>query len=187
MPDRSPHADRPDIVTERLRLRRPNGGDVEAIVRGVGNWEVARRLARVPHPYGAADATFFLDHVVPAEWVWAITIGDRDVMVGAVGLTPEGRDTAELGYWLARDHWGCGIASEAAAAVVAYGFDVLGFDHLTSGFFDDNPASGRVLARLGFVETGRTRRACLAVGAELPSVRMRLLARERPSLPVGEA
>jgi len=166
---------RPDLVTERLSLRRPDDRDVDAIVSIVGDWDVARRLARVPHPYEAADARFFLDQVVPAEWVWAITLRGSDTLVGAVGLTPEeGADTAELGYWLSPAHWGRGITTEAARAVLSFGFEVLGLPVVTSGYFEDNPASGQVLRKLGFVEVGRTLRPCLAAGGEVPSVRMEL-------------
>ena len=67
---------------------------------------------------------FFLDHVVPAEWVWAITLRGSDTLLGAIGLTPEeGVAAAELGYWLSPAHWGNGITTEAARAVVAFGFE----------------------------------------------------------------
>lgn len=166
---------RPEIITERLLLRRPNEGDVGAIVSIVGDWDVARRLARVPHPYGHADAAFFLEQIVPSEWVWAITLQGSDTLVGAIGLTPEeDANTAELGYWLSPAHWGRGIATEAARSVVSYGFVTLGIPCITSGYFEENPGSGRVLEKLGFVETGRTQRPCLAAGNDLPSVEMRL-------------
>lgn len=168
-------SERPELVTERLVLRRPNDGDVDAIVSIVGNWEVARRLARVPHPYGLADARFFLERVVPAEWVWAVTLQGSDELMGAIGLTPEeGMDTAELGYWLSPGHWGRGITTEAARAVVSFGFNTLGLPCVTSGYFEDNPPSGRVLEKLGFIESGRAMRPCLAVGGDVPSVRMQL-------------
>jgi RimJ/RimL family protein N-acetyltransferase len=123
MNDRPSLNDRPKLVTERLSLRPPEDGDVDAIVSIVGHWNVARRLARVPHPYGPADARFFLEQVVPAEWVWAVTLGGSDRLVGAIGLTPEeSADTAELGYWLSPPHWGQGISTEAARAVVSFGF-----------------------------------------------------------------
>ena len=170
---------RPDLDTTRLSLRRPTEGDVEAIVSIVGNWEVARRLARVPHPYGPDDARFFLERVVPAEWVWAITLRGKDRLIGAVGLTPD-KDTAELGYWLSPAHWGRGIATEAAQAVMDFGFEHVGLARLTSGYFEDNPASGRVLAKLGFVETDRLMRPCLSVGGEVPSVRMMLEPQSSP-------
>lgn len=167
--------ERPDLATERLVLRRPNDGDLNAIVGIVGNWEVARRLARVPHPYGPDDARFFLDQIVPAEWVWAITLRGSDGLIGAVGLTPESdAETAELGYWLSPAHWGRGITTEAARTVILFGFENVGYPSLTSGYFEDNPASGQVLRKLGFVENGRAMRPCLAAGGEVPSVRMKL-------------
>jgi RimJ/RimL family protein N-acetyltransferase len=170
---------RADLDTPRLSLRRPAKRDIEAIVSIVGDRDVAHRLARVPHPYGPDDARFFLDQVVPAEWVWAITLRGENRLIGAVGLTPE-KDTAELGYWLSPAHWGRGIATEAAQAVVGFGFERLGLARLTSGYFENNPASGRVLAKLGFVETDRVLRSCMAVGGNMPSVRMVL---EPPSSP----
>lgn len=175
MIDNSTLSNRPELVTERLLLRRPNEGDMSAIVNIVGDWEVARRLARIPHPYGPADAKFFLEQIVPGEWVWAVTTHGSDDLVGAVGLTPEEDTyTAELGYWLSRSHWGQGIMSEAARTVVSYGFDRLNLPYITSGYFEENPASGRVLEKLGFVEIGRAMRSCLAVGRDVPSVEMRL-------------
>jgi RimJ/RimL family protein N-acetyltransferase len=168
--------ERPDLMTKRLTLRRPNEDDVDAIVSVVGNWEVARRLARVPHPYSSADAHFFLEQVVPAEWVWAMTLHGSDLLLGAIGLTPEDdADTVELGYWLSPAHWGSGITTEAARAVVSFGFESLGLPVIMSGYFEDNPASGRVLQKLGFVEVSQTMRPCLAVGGEVKSIRMELL------------
>lgn len=167
--------ERPELATDRLLLRRPNDGDADAIVHIVGDWEVARRLARVPHPYGPADAAFFLERVVPAEWVWAITLEGLDELMGVVGLTPEeGKDTAELGYWLSRAQWDRGIATEAGKAVVSYGFRTLDLAYITSGYFEENPASGRVLEKLGFVETGRAMRPCLAAGKDMPSIEVHL-------------
>jgi RimJ/RimL family protein N-acetyltransferase len=168
-------SERPKLVTERLSMRRPNDGDVGAIVSIVGDWEVASRLARVPHPYSPTDARFFLDQVVPAEWVWAVTLKGSNELVGTIGLTPEkSTDTAELGYWLSPRLWSQGITTEAARAVVSFGFETLGLPCLTSGYFENNRASGRVLEKLGFFETGRVMRPCLAAGGEVRSVRMQL-------------
>lgn len=175
-----PSFDRPMLFTDRLVLRRPHANDAAAIVAIVGDRDVARRLARVPHPYGPADAAFFLDHVAPGEWVWAITLRGDDRLIGVVGLTPGAdTDTAELGYWLSPACWGKGIVTEAARAVVAHGFTTLGLGGLTSGHFADNPASGRVLEKLGFVVTGRAMRPCLAAGTTVPVTEMHLRPAER--------
>lgn len=167
--------DRPTIVTARLSLRRPDERDIGAIVGIVADWEVARRLARVPHPYGITDAEFFMEEVVPKEWVWAITLDGSDELVGAIGLTPEDDDVADLGYWLSRDHWGRGLMTEAAGAIVLHGFHHLGLRRITSAYFEDNHVSGQVLRKLGFSETGRTMRPCLALACNQPSVELVLL------------
>jgi RimJ/RimL family protein N-acetyltransferase len=165
--------DRPTLETERLILRRPDAADIEAIVTIAGDWEIARRLARIPHPYGEEDARFFLDRVVPNEWVWAVTLRGTGELVGMVGLTPgPSEDTAELGYYVDRWHWGLGIATEAARSVVNYGIQVLGLRRITSGYFLDNPLSGRVLSKLGFVQAGHGERPCLATGATVQSAEM---------------
>lgn len=166
---------RPTLVTERLVLRRPVAADAAAIVAIVGDIEVSRYLARVPHPYTAQDAAFFLDQIAPNEWVWAITLRDHDELIGMVGLTPEeGRETAELGYWLAKPYWGQGIASEAARRIVEFGFAELGLPCITSGYFTGNPASGAVLLKLGFVEIGETMRSHLAEGKDMAAKDLRL-------------
>jgi [ribosomal protein S5]-alanine N-acetyltransferase len=167
--------DRPVLQTKRLTLPRPDAGDVGSIIAIAGDWEVARRLARVPHPYGETDALFFLDKVVPNEWVWAITLRGSSELVGMVGLTPDqSQDTAELGYYVDRGHWGLGIATEAARSVVEYGIHNLRLRRITSGYFLDNPSSGRVLSKLGFVQTGHAERPCLATGASAQSIEMHL-------------
>ena len=126
--DRPPVSYRPALKTRRLFLRRPDLSDRDSIVSIVGDWNVARNLSRVPHPYGPTDAGFFLEEIVPNEWAWAITISGSRELVGAIGLTPDtNANTAELGYWLSPSLSNKGIVTEAARAVVAFGFDTLRF------------------------------------------------------------
>ena len=163
----------PSLVTARLLLRTPSEADIPDIVGQANDWAVARRLGRLPHPYGEADAHHFLAHVVPKELAWAICSRTDGTFMGCIGLTPEpAGDAAELGYWLGRRFWGWGFATEAGAAVVAHAVTELRLPRLTSGYFTDNAASGRVLSKLGFVQAGCTQRPCLAVGRPLPLVAM---------------
>jgi RimJ/RimL family protein N-acetyltransferase len=159
------------LDTERLHLRPPVAQDAVAIISIAGDWEVARRLARVPHPYTEADLRFFLGHVVPNEPTWAIVWRPTSRLIGMVGLVPaaDGR-SAELGYYIARDCWGRGVATEAARAITRVGFESFGYHKLTSGYHADNPASGRVLAKLGFTIVGTSSRPCLAEGKDKSSV-----------------
>lgn len=157
------------LTTARLRLRPVAPRDAPALAALIGDFAVSRWLARVPHPYGLSDARAFLDDIAPREAVWALTRpGDQgdDALIGAIGLSPKAArpGMAELGYWLGRPHWGQGLMSEAAAAVTAHAFEGLGARRLASGRFDGNRASARILDKLGFRETGRSRRLCLATG-----------------------
>lgn len=164
---------RPDLTTARLHLRQPTMADIDAIVGIVGQREVARRLATVPHPYSRQDALFFLEQIFPQHWGWAITLTGNPELIGVVGLTP-GQGKILLGYWLSPAHWGKGIATDAARAVVAFGFQELGLASMGSAYHEDNPASGRVLHKLGFTEVKRGLRPCLAEGRNVTSVEMRL-------------
>src|ERR1700722_9480548 len=123
------------LDTARLHLRPPVEQDAAAIISIAGDWEVARRLARVLHPYTDTDVRFFLDHVVPNEPTWAILCRETSRLIGIIGLAPvpDGR-SAELGYYIARDHWRRGIATEAARAIVKIGIESFGFLKLTSGY-----------------------------------------------------
>lgn len=159
------------LDTARLHLRQPVEQDAGAIIAIAGDWEVARRLARVPHPYTDADLRFFFDHVVPNEPTWAISWRETRELIGMIGLAPtaDGR-SAELGYYIARGHWGRGAATEAALAITRVGFESFGYLKLTAGYHADNPASGRVLTKLGFTVAGVSSRPCLAEGRHKPSV-----------------
>jgi len=164
------------LDTARLHLRRPVEQDADAIISIAGDWEIARRLARVPHPYADADVHFFFNHIVPHEPTWAVLWRETRRLIGIVGLAPavDGR-SAELGYYIARDHWGRGVATEAALVISRVGFESFGYLKLTAGYHADNPASGRVLAKLGFTIVGTSIRPCLAEGKDKPSVEVELL------------
>ncbi|MBM7067610.1 GNAT family N-acetyltransferase [Actibacterium sp. 188UL27-1] len=138
----------PVIKTDRLTLRPPRFDDAPAIAREVGDFEIARWLTRVPHPYSLEDAHEFLDVVkdrAGSQWV----IEDANGLRGFIGT--EG----ELGYWLSRNCWGQGYLTEAARAVVADWFFVPTAPALLSGHFDANARSANVLKKLGFGYCGQ--------------------------------
>lgn len=150
----------PVLTTSRLVLRPLRPDDAPAIVAGVGDWEVAQWLAVVPHPYGAGDAQRFLSEIVPAaEAIWAI---DDGALAGVISVD------GELGYWLARDRWGRGYATEAGRAVVDWHF-ARGARVLPSGYLDGNHRSGGVLAKLGFQPAGDRVKGCVARGKDVLS------------------
>ncbi|TAD76951.1 MAG: N-acetyltransferase [Sphingomonadales bacterium] len=155
--------------SERLFLRPAFPEDSAAILAGINDEAVVRNLARAPWPYTLDDARAFAglpqDPRLPHFLVTLPGVG----VIGSAGLG-EHEGEPEIGYWIARDHWGQGYATEAAAAVLRIA-RTLGHARLTAGHFADNPASGKVLRKLGFVPTGRiVRRFSLARGAHTDSV-----------------
>ncbi|MCG6120030.1 MAG: GNAT family N-acetyltransferase [Blastomonas sp.] len=115
-------------------------------------------LARAPWPYCRDDALAFATAAQdPLYPHFLLTLpGDAgQTLVGSCGLGDRDGE-AELGYWIAREHWGKGFATEAARAVIANAW-MLGHRKLVASHYIDNPASGAVLRRLGFHPTGVTR------------------------------
>lgn len=165
----------PDLATDRLRLRAPALDDVADIARLANDFAVARWLTRLPHPYGEADARFYLTEVRKTDRAWAITAKAGGALMGVIGLAPHGdADAFELGYWLGRAFWGKGFASEAGRAVLDHAARAHPARRIVAGHFAENAASARVLAKLGFVETGRGMRYGRAIDASLPHVDMAL-------------
>lgn len=155
----------PDLHSARLRLRAFAAGDAADVRRLAGAFEIADTTQTVPHPYPEGAAERWIAGLAPA-WAdgagiaWAITTRDSGKLVGAIGLrlTPE-HAMAELGYWIGVPHWRRGYATEAGAAVLAFGFDNLGLNRIQARHLLRNPASGRVMAKLGMRHEGRLRQA----------------------------
>jgi len=169
----------PQLETARLTLRQPDALDVDAIVANLNDMAVAGRLSHVPFPYGETDALFFIKVIIPKQMVWGIRPKTDDALIGVVGLHGSG-NSLELGYWLGTAHWGHGIATEAAHAVCGFAFDGIGTPQIVSGYHADNPASGRVLAKLGFVQTHTAHFFSAAQQREIETVYVRLKAEKFP-------
>jgi RimJ/RimL family protein N-acetyltransferase len=164
-------------VTDRLLLRPGWIEDAPALAQTIGHEQVARNLSRVPWPYGAADAERFLAQPCdPLRPRFLITLRDTGRLIGGIGISD---DKPQLGYWIARDHWRRGYATEAARAVLAIADESLRLPVLHASHATDNPASGRVLRKLGFVPVGSARRYS---AGRRTAVEIRLLHRARPAL-----
>lgn len=159
--------------TERLLLRPGWREDAPALFQAICDEQVIRNLARAPWPYSQADALAFLDResTSPLEGRWLISLRTEKspILIGAIGFGRDEYGDLEFGYWVARAHWGQGFATEAGRAVIDIARSALRLDRLVAGHFLDNPASGRVLRKLGFQETGETvSRYSVGRGAEAP-------------------
>jgi RimJ/RimL family protein N-acetyltransferase len=163
--------------TERLLLRPGWAEDAPALAKAIGEEQIVRNLATAPWPYGLAEAQAFLraprDPVLPTFLLLRRTDGAPQ-LVGGCGLQRRPSGNVELGYWIARAHWGQGYATEASRQLLEIA-RTLGLPQLEAAHFVDNPASGRVLEKLGFTPTGLTapRHSC-ARGGEATSRLMTL-------------
>jgi RimJ/RimL family protein N-acetyltransferase len=143
--------------TERLLLRPGWAQDAPALFAGIADEGIIRNLASAPWPYTLADAEAFLerdrDPAEPALLIFRRTMGAPE-LVGMIGFGRRPDGELEFGYWIARRHWGRGYATEAGKALIANARESLRVPTLHAGHFIDNPASGRVLQKLGFRPTG---------------------------------
>lgn len=144
--------------TERLLLRPGWAEDATALFEAIADHAIVRNLATAPWPYSMTDAEAFLaaerDVLNPSFLLYRRTHGAPQLVGGAgFGRRPDDGEI-ELGYWIARPYWGLGYATEAAEAVVAIARDGLRLKKLHASHFTDNPASGRVLEKIGFEATG---------------------------------
>ena len=158
----------PGLESERLLLRPPEFRDVPAITTWIGDWDVAKNLASVPHPYRESDAHAFVGLAAQKRatgegFCFSIVRRKDSQFIGGCGLNEEAAGW-ELGYWLGKPFWGQGYASEAAHRLVRFAFEELGQDSVQAGWFFDNPASGHVLAKLGARHNGSRLRESRARG-----------------------
>jgi len=151
--------------SERLFLRPAWPEDARAIQHAIASEAVVRNLASAPWPFGEMEAQAFaterFDPFLPRFLITLPSNGSDTAstgghMIGAVGLARSESGEIEIGYWIARPHWGRGYATEAVRAVteIARG---LGHTRIAAAHFADNPASGRVLRKAAFRPTGIVR------------------------------
>lgn len=163
--------------TPRLLLRPGFPEDAPALAAAIADKAIVQNLANAPWPYSMRDAEAFLasprDPVLPSLLIFERGTGAPQ-LVGACGLGRRPSSSVEMGYWIARSYWGRGYATEACEALVEIA-RALGIARLEGSHFTDNPASARVLEKLGFEAVGiiAPRMSC-ARGMEVPARLMRL-------------
>ncbi|OLF75271.1 hypothetical protein AWH62_05475 [Maricaulis sp. W15] len=153
----------PRIETERLVMRLPVLEDATNIATYLGDFDVAKNTARVPHPYPELAAEMWV-LITRAGWQpggnLSLTVEMDGAAIGGGGVFKRKADADwEIGYWIGRPWWGQGLATELGRGLVDYARESLGTRRLIAGYYKDNPASGRVLEKLGFVHEGEGVRA----------------------------
>jgi RimJ/RimL family protein N-acetyltransferase len=165
----------PVLETERLVLRAPRLGDAKAVAKLANDRRIAENTARIPHPYGLADAKQYITwaNETRCETAFLVTLDD-DTIIGACGFGQVEGEKPEIGYWIGVRYWGDGYATEAARAVIDYAFAQFDHEAIHSSARVTNPASRRVLEKCGFQWTGAGLGRVRALGSSVPVDRFRL-------------
>jgi [ribosomal protein S5]-alanine N-acetyltransferase len=153
----------PRLETERLILRPYGLDDAPRAQQMCGDWAIASTTLAIPHPYpdGAAEqwiSTHAENFRQGTEVTLAITLKREGTVIGSMALSvnPNHR-RGELGYMVAKEHWNLGYCTEAARAMTRYGFLVLNLNRIQAMHFPRNPASGKVMRKLGMTREGLLR------------------------------
>jgi RimJ/RimL family protein N-acetyltransferase len=150
----------PTLETERLILRPFSLDDAKQVQMLAGDKLVASTTLSIPHPYKDGMAENWINtHAEKLNEgkgvVFAITLNNSGKLVGAISLMNivEGH-RAELGFWVGVPYWNKGYCTEAGRAVLQYGFMDMGLNRIHASYLSRNPASGRVMEKLGMFYEG---------------------------------
>ena len=161
-----------------IKLRDVERADAPIITELANDYEVARMVATMPHPYGLQDAYDFFDKIDTARLEGkghTLLVLRGDEIAGCVGWFYNEESILEIGYWVARKFWGQGIAGNAVALIL----DVIRNEcpdvtEVLAQYMAENPASGRVMAKNGFVPDGVALEGCYSLARDetKPALRM---------------
>lgn len=149
-----------EITTDRLTLRLFNEQDANEVARLCNNINIYKSTIYIPHPYTVEDALIWMQsHRKNFEedkgYELAITIKETGMLIGSIGLSHnKGHKHGELGYWIGEPYWNKGYGTDAAKAMLQFAFEVKGMHKVFARFFSSNPASGKIMEKIGMVEEG---------------------------------
>lgn len=149
------------IETERLLLRRWKPSDAEALYKYACDPEVGPHAGWPPHK-NVEESKMIIRELFTNDYTWAVILKETNEPIGCMGYYPFGKSNieigendAEVGYWIGKPHWNNGYCTEALQAMIHYCYEKKHFQTLWADFFVDNPASGRVMEKCGFTDTGK--------------------------------
>ena len=161
----------PMLVTDKLVLRPFNLSDASDLQRLAGDFAIADTTAAIPHPYpeGAAQAwinTHEDEFIKNRMLALAVTQKETGELQGCVSIMDIDKSckSGELGYWIGKELWGRGYCTEAASAIIKYGFEEMDLNRIQAKHLARNPSSGRVMQKLGMRQEGYLRHAFVKWG-----------------------
>lgn len=148
------------LDTRRLYFRFWKMSDAEELFALASDPDVGPRAGWPPHR-SVEESREVIRTVFANDHVWALVLKETGHIVGCMGYYTHtesnigiGEDEAELGYWIGKPYWNKGLCTEALRAMIDYCFNIVGYVTLWSDYFVDNLASGRVMEKCGFRDTG---------------------------------
>ena len=152
-----------DMETNRILLRPWRESDAPALFKYASDPEVGPRAGWPPHKSVEESLEIIRTVFNDATNTWAIVLKETDEPIGAMGYGPSCQcnlpareDEPLIGYWVGRPYWNRGICTEALRLMIDHIRQTTDIRSLISGHFIDNPASGRVMEKSGFIPTGET-------------------------------
>ena len=150
-----------EITTNRLILRRWKESDAEALYALASDPDVGPHAGWPAHK-SVAESIQIIRDIFTNDCTWAIVDRESNELIGCMGYYLHGvsnieigENDAEVGYWIGKSYWNRGYCTEALQSMIDYCKREKKFTTLWADFFIDNPASGRVMEKCGFIDTGK--------------------------------
>lgn len=171
--------DFPILETPRLILDMPQHEDKTLLMKHLNQSCVfSENTLNIPFPYTEKDADFFIEELAhkgfkaKTNYTFAIRMKNHQEMIGAIGIHLEKRHhKAEMGYWIAENHWNCGYATEVLKTIIHFGFNDLALHKIYATHYPHNPSSGKVMQKCGMKKEAELRQEFYKNGRFLDVIR----------------
>lgn len=150
-----------ELIIDGAQIRGFCDADIDGLCRSFGDPKVTRMLREIPSPYTRTHAREWVEVTRDERPLRHFAIAKDCELIGGVGFKFQAgvySHTAEIGYWLNEPYWGQGIATEVVRTMTAYAFDHFDLVRVFAQVFESNPASARVLEKVGYQLDGRLRK-----------------------------
>lgn len=178
----------PELTTSNLRLRQIRLSDISSLLSYCNNKKISDQIINIPYPYREEDAVYRINFVLQGfknkeRYVFAISLKDREELIGEIGLhIDKGNNCAQVGYWIAEPFWGKGIATEALAAILKFGFETLQLNKIYATHYPENAPSGKVMLKNKMVKEAEMRAHYKIDGVYKDVIQYRLTKKEYEEL-----
>ena len=167
-----------NMETERILLRRWQESDAEVLFKYASDPDVGPRAGWPAHK-SVEESREIIQTFFHNETTWAIVLKETGEAIGCIGYythetsnIPIGKNDCEVGYWVGKPYWNKGICTEALKLMLDYCINEKHFENIWADHFTGNPASGRVMEKCGFIDTGMLNKCSQLVGGDKDMVKV---------------